>query len=182
MVLEHPLVDRRLRRIAVELPPSVVVDTPDAWTLLSARRITAVDGAQSVVVHLASRVGIQWGLWRLDTGELLTGLHATGQLNEARLLELGVEQLTHTPVEETELQELRSVLQLDKALWSPRGPEHWAFPTLAAVGSRNGNWWTGAGRPDNMAGRDHPEHRRPGRGRRRGLRPLLRGLRPRRGR
>lgn len=134
VVLQHPVVARRLRRVAVELPPSDVVDTPAAWTLLSARRITAADGAQLVVVHLASRVGIQWGLWRLDTGELLTGLHSTGQLTEARLLELGVEQLTDAPVAQTELEELRSVLRLEEARWSPRGPESWAF-------SARGRFW-----------------------------------------
>ncbi|MEH3076026.1 MAG: hypothetical protein PGN11_05020 [Quadrisphaera sp.] len=116
------------------MSPSVVVDTPDAWTLLSARRITTVDGAEFVVLYLASRIGIQWGLWQLDTGELLTGLHATGQLTEEELRTMGIEQVADAAVAEDDLEELRSVLQLEGVLWSPRGPEHWAF-------SARGRFW-----------------------------------------
>lgn len=58
VVLAHPWVDSRVRRIALGLPPSVVVDTPDAWTFLSARRITAVGGGQFVVVHLGRVLAI----------------------------------------------------------------------------------------------------------------------------
>ena len=120
VVQQHPWVEP-LRRQEVVLPPTLEVDTPADWTVLSGNRITTADGRELIDAHLASRVGIQWGLWDLASGHLLTGLHRTGMCGEETLVLLGLQPGRSTTLGPEELQALPSLLRLADARWTPPG-------------------------------------------------------------